>query len=434
MYFSAILENENMSNKSIAILDFASEMNRGDAAMQEAIIEMTSSEFPRHQQNIVCVYGENQAETFDAHFDCSISHGAQILPGLRKTYNALGGRAAQASNKKIKNLANMALCYLQLLIFALLRYYVSITPKNRQSFQKMKDAEFVIWNGRNFRDRKGIGEVYDLLAMLLHPLYCILMGKKVFAIGVSIWPLQYSISRALLTWVLARCSYVTAREENALDYGQKVLGLKNMMLKPDLSYYFIEKYFCHEPKVPGKRVSLTLVDWTEDGLEIRDRYIKSVNTLVKQLLSKGYQIDVVPQVFYEWEGYNDLLDLVFYGVEDMSAVTFIKDNLTPSALFKQYVNSDFLIATRMHSAIFALTHRTPIVAIPYDSGGKWAILTNMGMNDDYIIDYQRVTPESLAATFNKVEADAHYFDVIEQRLPELFKDVKTNISDIKGFV
>lgn len=423
-----------MSIKSIAILDFASEMNRGDAAMQEAIIEMTKDEFPQHQQNIICVYGENQSETFDAHFDCSISHDAKILPGLRKTYNALGGKAAQTSNKKAKNLFNMTVCYMQLLVFAILRLYASVTPGNRRSFQKMKEADFVIWNGRNFRDRKGIGEVYDLLAMLLHPLYCIFMGKKIFAIGVSIWPLQYAISRTLLKWVLSRCSYVTAREENSLDYGVSVLGLGNVMLKPDLSYYFIEKYYCHDQKLPTKRVSLTLVDWTEDGLEIRDRYINSVNTLVKHLLVKGYHIDVVPQVFYEWEGYNDLLDLVFEGVEDMTRVTIIKDNLAPSALFKQYVNSDFLIATRMHSAIFALTHRTPIVAIPYDAGGKWAILTNMGISADYIINYQQITPASLVRAFNSAEVNERYFEVIERRLPALFQDVKTNITDIKRYL
>ena len=157
-----------------------------------------------------------------------------------------------------------------------------------------------------------------------------------------------------------------------------------------------------------------------------------MNSLVRHLLAKGYKIDVVPQVFYEWEGYNDLLDLIFENVDDMTAVSIIKDNLAPTELFKQYVNSDFLIATRMHSAIFALTHCTPVVAIPYDSGGKWAILTNMGMNANYIINYQQVTPEKLITTFNTVEEDDKFFVDIKKRLPGLFQSVKSNVSDIKS--
>jgi polysaccharide pyruvyl transferase WcaK-like protein len=423
-----------MEKRSIAILDFASEMNRGDAAMQEAIIEMVSSEFPTHEQNIICVYGNNQSEAFTAHFDCSISHGAIIHPGLRKTYNALGDKASNESHKKIKNVVNMFFSYVQLLFFMITGVYPSLISGNKSSFTRMKNSEFVIWNGRNFRDRKGIGEIYDLLAMLLHPIYCIFMNKKIFAIGVSIWPLQYKMSRFLLAWVLRHCAYVTAREENSLIYGKNTLGLKNVVLKPDLSYYFIEKYFCSDSKIKGNKVSLTLVDWQEDGMSVRDSYVRSINSLVKYLIAKGYYIDVVPQVFYEWEGYNDLLELIFTDVDDMSKVNFIKDNLIPSELFKQYVNSDFLIATRMHSAIFSLTHHTPIVAIPYDSGGKWAILTNMGMSDKYIINYQDVTPDKLVSTFESAEKDADYFSRIEQKLPTLFKEVKTNISDIKTYL
>lgn len=423
-----------MKNKSVAILDFASEMNRGDAAMQETIIELVNNEFPEIEQNIISVYGSNQKETFDKHFDCSIAHGAKIYPGVRKTYNALGGSASEAKHKKIKNLINMAICYMQLVLYKLLGVYLSFDDAQKESLAKIKDADFVVWNGRNFRDRKGIGEVYDLLAMLLHPLYAFASGKKVFAIGVSIWPLQYKISNVLLKYALKKCAYVSAREENAYSYATDVLKLDNVTLKPDLSYYFIRKYFNANREENTKRVSMTLVDWTEDGYEVRDRYIQSMRTLANHLVSKGYHIDVVPQVFFEWESYNDLIDQIFCEISDKSKVTLIKDYLVPEQLFAQYVKSDFLIATRMHSAIFALTHRTKVLSIPYDAGGKWAILTNMGMDKAYSIDYQVVTPSSIVERFEQLESDDEYFNEIDVRLPTLFEDVNTNISDIKKFI
>ena len=59
-----------------------------------------------------------------------------------------------------------------------------------------------------------------------------------------------------------------------------------------------------------------------------------------------------------------------------------------------YSRLDFLIATRLHSAIFALAVETPIVAIAYDEGGKWGILDRLGCGN-LVVAYSGVNSSML---------------------------------------
>ena len=422
--------------KNIVLLDFASEMNRGDAAMQEAIIDITKSEFPDHKQKVVAVYGDNQADSFKKHFDCSLTHGAEIIGGVRKTYNPLSPEFSNIKNKKWLNLFAMFMSYLQLFIF-FISFKTIFIGRGKETINSFKESDFIIWNGRNFRDRNGIGEFYDLLAMLLHPLFCIIMKKKVFSIGVSIWPLQYKASRALLKFVLSKCVYVTAREDFSLHYAKKELKLTNTIFKPDLSYYFINKYGLIDKDIERnkKLVSVTLVDWKEDGPVIRQQYKESITSILLRLVEDGYDVQIVPQVYYEWEGYQSLLEEIYDSAPSLkNKITSIERYLSPNELFDQYKRSEYLVATRMHSAIFALTHGCKMLCIPYDAGAKWHILTNMGLSDKYILPYQVVTPTSLNDLFTDLTVDKNYFDTISENIDKLIKDTPTCIGDIKKYL
>ena len=419
-----------MQPRVVLLLDFASEMNRGDAAMQDALIEMTRRYLPGYARKVVCVYGANQRPAFPAHFDASIRAGAEILPGLRPTYNPLDSASKDVRAKKLRNLLNMGFSYAALLAFAVTGGRLALVPGASDALAAIRGADVVIWNGRNFRDRKGIGEIYDLLAMLLHPLFCFALGKRVYALGVSIWPLHYRISRGLLKFALGRCEYVTARERNSLDYATGTLGLRNVRLLPDLSYNFLRRIDGQRPNRDPKRVSLTLVDWTEDGPEVLLRYVASMRRVVNELVARGFEIDVVPQVYYEWESYRDLLDEVLRDVRSNPAVRVIERNMTAEDLADQYARSALLVATRMHSAIFALTRRTRVLAIPYDAGGKWAILTDLGMDPAYMESYQTVTPERIVRMLDDVLDDDRYFEAIDERLPDAYARVDENVSRI----
>ncbi|WP_018415245.1 polysaccharide pyruvyl transferase family protein [Teredinibacter turnerae] len=416
---------------NILLLDFASEMNRGDAAMQEAILDIVEDVYPNAEKSIVSVYGENQETAFKDHFDCSALHDVDIYPGVRNSFNPLSSQFKNLGNKKLRSLFGILFAYFQLVIYFLSLKTIFFGPGKR-ALSKIASADAVLWNGRNFRNRNGIGEIYDMFAMLLHPFYCLVLKKKTYAIGVSIWPLRYAISRIMLRFVLSRCVYVTARESYSLEYAQKKLGLKNVKLAPDLSFYFINKYrneddIARDPKL----VSFTLVDWKESGLIARQRYKDSIAALMKHLLCAGYRVQVVPQVYYEWEGYVGLLSEIYQEHPDLNGKLIeIKSYLSPKELFAEYRKSACLIATRMHSAIFALTHMCKVICVPYDAGAKWHIVSDMGLDAKYMINYSEIAPKVLVDAFENIINDNGLHDKIVENLPALISGSSSPIEGV----
>ena len=71
----------------ILLLDFWSEKNRGDAAMQQALIRMTRQYFKSSRVYVCMAYGFNQAHKFIDHFDYTLKEGVDdLLPGFFPTF------------------------------------------------------------------------------------------------------------------------------------------------------------------------------------------------------------------------------------------------------------------------------------------------------------------------------------------------------------
>ena len=79
---------------------------------------------------------------------------------------------------------------------------------------------------------------------------------------------------------------------------------------------------------------------------------------------------------------------------EVEKITIIQGEPKVRDLLGIYAQLDFLVATRMHSAIFASVVQTPLIAISYDDGGKWSILEELGYSD-FIIPYSKVSSSSL---------------------------------------
>lgn len=424
--------------KRIALLDFWSEKNRGDAAMQVALIELVEKYFPGYELVVIAAYGANQWPKFLDEFDYSRSRVAGILGGLRPTFLPFGG-SRWLHQRPIRMLADAggavaALVLLPFLRLGVLRAIVArLLPKAfRHTLTTLASVELVIWNGRNFRSNGFLREPYDMLTLVYNPMVCLALGKHVAAVGVSIWKLRNPVSRAVLRWVMRRLFFVSAREEESFARLASLTGPKQRVARlPDLSFYVLKGIAQTAQMRPGhsrlEHVGLTLVDWWGDGPVARGRYVRAMQGLVKHLTRDiGARVTVVPQVTYRMER-TDALARSIISDADSKLVTVIEKELGIDELVRLYASLDILVATRMHSAIFALVSGTPVLAVAYDQNGKWGILEELGLGH-WIVRYTEVDSQTLVRKLNELwKRREDVIGEVRKRVMEACTKVEDNV-------
>ncbi|HTX78383.1 MAG TPA: polysaccharide pyruvyl transferase family protein, partial [Longilinea sp.] len=394
----------------ILLLDFCSEKNRGDAAMQVGLIELVYQNFQDPEVSIISVYGANQSKNLQDEFDHSTKYPVTILGGLRPTFYPINGKEQNSTLRfELLQMLNFIPCLLLPLALKLhvpLKLIKRFLPKYyRNTFDQMVSADIVIWKGKNFRSRKNkILEIYRTLVLIYHPLFCSILSKPLGCVGTSVWSLNSPISRFFLKTIFEKCTFISAREEKSYRELVKLMGDKStsqLDLLPDLSYAAmadrkdsLQKRRRILNTAYPQRVGMTIVDWKDEGTEVRNTYKKSIVALISFLIEKGSEIVLIPQVTKNWESNADLILEMVSNSDIQKHITRVEGQPSVNELLTIYSNLDFLVASRMHSAIFASAVNTPLVAVAYDSGGKWGILESLGYGD-YIINYKDITPEKL---------------------------------------
>lgn len=439
-------------NTKVLFLDFCSEKNRGDAAMQVGILKLAQKYFSSETEfSAISVFGTNQIDNIHQQHDHTSKMDIKLLGGLKSTFYPL-----EEDNKRGELLIEIlnSLSFL-LSLFLLLLVYLNIPnslivlilpSQTRKTYLAIVEADVVIWNGRNIRSRKNrLLEIYRTLHNIYHPLLAIALSKPIACVGISVWELNSSIARFCLKIAFANCHFISTRENKSYTAIKNLLGPNNeksIVLLPDLSfaaYDDIDQIIQNRNSLSKtdfpKKIGLTIVDWKSDGEEIRTKYKRAIQETISYFVEKGSQIILIPQVTKKWEHFSELLEEILVGLEESirEKIEVIGGELSVNELLNVYAKLDFLIATRMHSAIFASAVQTPIVAISYDDGGKWSILEKLGYTD-FIIPYSEVSSSNLINNIEKCwEQKETLLEDVQFNVKENIKKVELNISLIKEF-
>jgi colanic acid/amylovoran biosynthesis protein len=384
----------------ILLLDFCSEKNRGDAAMQVGLLKLVFRYITDPIVSIISVFGANQSTLLINEYDHSVKFPVTILGGLRTTFYPLG----DSTNDLVLLIEVKQALYFCLSIFLLFLLFINfpkhliikILPKAfHKSLEHIRNADLVIWNGRNFRSRGNpLIELFRTINIVYHPLVCIALSKPIACVGASVWHLNNPLSRSILKWVFNKCFFLSLREESSYIEAKLLLG-KNSKTQieqfPDLSFAVFEEV----ESIRAKRIALsnneypeiiglTIVDWKDNGEATRNNYKDVITSIIEYYIKKCSKIVIIPQVTKKWESNDLLLSEIMQTLRAKENISILEGNPTIYDLFNIYSKLDFLIATRMHSAIFASFVGTPLVAIPYDKGGKWNIIRELGYKDQII--------------------------------------------------
>lgn len=428
-----------MTVKNILYMDCWSDHNRGDAAMQIGMIRLARRFAPKAHITVMGAYGYNQYPDFVGQMDETSSLADATVGGFRPTFVPfdMASRFGNSRARKLRTLVSLVTLPALLVYLTAVRWVPALlvlAPKSlRKSVRAVREAEIILWNGRNFRSDSKVREPYEIGQLLFNPLIARIYGKPIAAVGISIWPLKSRPAKKMLAWSLNNCFFISARESNSYKQAVESLGIdtSKVHLLPDLSLAAIvpngsipERIF---DRALPTRYALTVVDWPNNGAAVRDNYVSALKTFVKARLAENSAttFTLIPQVTYEMEStsaiFAELSEL------DPNRVSVASDVMTVDSLVTEYSKYDFLIATRMHSAIFATCSLTPLVTIPYDAGGKWAILDMMGQVD-VAIPYRDLTVSQLDAQIEEVWERRHATaERVRNRLPELVDRVADNV-------
>lgn len=395
--------------KKILFLDFCSEKNRGDAAMQVGLINLAKKYLPIDAKiSVISVFGTNQLEGMYQEYDHSTTMGIELLGGLKPTFYPL-----ESGNNKseliveflnalffVPSLLLLLLASLKIPVWLLTQF---LSAEAKKTLRAISESDIVIWNGRNLRSRNNsLLEIYRIAHLLYHPLLAMALSKQVSCLGVSVWEFKNPITKKIIKNVFERCYFVSLREENSYHVVKKILGADHshhIHLLPDLSFAAYEqtaqiKLAKNNPPKSDlpQKIGFTIVDWKSDGNDIRSAYKTALQDTIRFLLGKGSQVVLIPQVTKKWEHFEEILQEIITGLngEETKKITLLKGEPTVNELLNIYAQLDLLVATRMHSAIFASTVQTPLIAISYDQGGKWGILEKLGFKD-FMIPYSEIT-------------------------------------------
>ncbi len=306
-----------------------------------------------------------------------------------------------------RGILRMALYALLLLVASLLYrlWRVRLLLRNverRKLLNAYYEADLVLsCGGGNFyaHHSPSPGFLWALAAVAL-PLG---MGKPVVMLPQSAGPIEGRGQRAFARWVFRRVSLIMVREERSQQFLRETLGVdRAVTVLPDLAFSQPAQV---QAGVLAKR-SLQV------GVTVIDRGAQTGGT-VNQAGYERCLASVLERLQHEQEAEIHLF-VQCYGPspdqDDRQVTQRLMDELVrrkisaqlhahfddAAVLRRSLAGMDLIIASRMHTGIFALSNGTPVVMIAYQPKAA-GVMASFGL-DDYCLDIATLSEESLGAT------------------------------------
>ena len=206
----------------------------------------------------------------------------------------------------------------------------------------------------------------------------VIMRKPLVLLPQSFGPLPGRFQRALLRWLLDHSQFVATREYRSLQLLADIGVKQRVLVLPDLA-------FCTEqapldalatlPALAQARctqrplIGVTLMDWGGQNARFQQQqqYETAMVALIEHMIDRyDAQVALFAQCVGPTPAQDDRLVATRIAARLPGRALIRADQpLAPAVLKTAYAQLDLLVATRMHSAIFALSAGVPTLAIGY---------------------------------------------------------------------
>lgn len=413
-----------MGPPKILLLDYYSEKNRGDAAIQVGLIRLVRSQFPEAIISVVSAIGANQSRDFSEHFSQTNKENISILGGLCLTSVPRGERSRRTPKllRAIRATSSFVFCVI-LLALLIIRVPAGILAAAlpgtfATTLRALAKADLIVWRGTNFRNgTSATRDIYSTFFWCFQPAVCLALGKPVACAGVSLWEPRTAISEYMYQAVFRRCIFVASREEESLGRIRAILGEQgpSPVLMPDLSFILLkEETKFARSLTRGTTVGVTIVDRHKGDWQGRMRYLRVMNSIFDEILADpAVSIVIIPQATTQSEDASGIVDdiLAARSSSERARIVVGRGERTIQELVREYARLKYMVATRLHSSVFALASGTPVFVMRYDKGPQWNILSMLGAGA-FVVDYRTVDEHSIEERFRSFIADTYPSDDI----------------------
>jgi polysaccharide pyruvyl transferase WcaK-like protein len=394
--------------------------NKGEVAIVISIIE-TIRRLCSNAEISIMTPAPEQAEK---HYS---KYGAKVYPRL------LNSSSSSKGVHRVIGYSKLAFKAFSYLACANINKNIHMDNAGRIAFDLFFNADLVIIAGGGTFG----GSKYRSLSGNLFPIYLAKkLGKRVIVYGPSVEPFTSKPVKMATRFVFNRADIITVRESLTFELLKSLKLKTRFYLTADPAFLIgndpLDKGIALLRKAGVATNSKLLV-----GITIRDwNFPKEVNSATK----RTQYLDAIRQTIQNiLETKDDAIIVIFttsinipFNDDDRVIARQIKASIkdtvrnrviiltrdyTPHQIKSMIGNMDVFIATRFHSAVFALSMNIPLMMVATEPHKNRGIMEMMNLAE-YTLDASEVTSDALFATFNKLIDNQHSIaEQIAERLP-----------------
>ena len=230
------------------------------------------------------------------------------------------------------------------------------------------------------------------------------LNKRVVMLPQSIGPIEHWWQRLLARVVFNRVGCIMVREPESERFIKSTLKLaKPPILIPDLAFGLpsvVEKLPVRISQNSSKlRVGFTIIDRSAQNPNFlgQNTYEDAICSMITKLDQEySAEIFLIIQCYGPSEDQDDrnITNRIYQRLQNNISNIFIVDNFDNALEIKSAIKAlDFVIGTRMHTGIFALSNSIPVILIGYQP--KACGMMNLFGLPLYCFDMNEVTTDSL---------------------------------------
>ncbi|MGB2955381.1 MAG: polysaccharide pyruvyl transferase family protein, partial [Anaerolineales bacterium] len=319
-----------------------------------------------------------------------------------------------------------------------------IPKRHRKAFKAISACDLVVVKGGSYiYSFGGFKQLLFIYRMLFTARIALRLKKPVVFLGHSIGPSQGFLMTSLIKNVLKRADHILVRENISRDFVLKDMGIspEQVTLAPDLAFLATKSseeerklaldQICMEEGISGVSnadmlVGITVRDWSFPGKKdpacLKANYLRVIAESI-DFLQEKYQAKIlfIPHCLDDL----DTVEAVYALVQEKSKVFVLRQDY-PSGTLRKFMGClHFLIGTRIHSTIFAMSQHVPVIAVAYEIHKGFGILDMAGLRD-YVIDIAEIRTETLA---ERIESLLENHTIIAQELSATMTRLQSSLEE-----
>lgn len=420
---SKLMKRHNNSAINILVTNVYSYKNKGDAAIVLALVSEIRRAFPLANIRLQTTDVANDHDKYNA----SVSSSLMWILFSSLRHDSLPKRLYRSTARMLGLLSFVGLYRL----FRIQAYWL-LDGTLKEYIAEIQRADLIIACGGGYLCKSVTSwRAYLLLfGMCWSFLAGHYLGKPVYLYSQSVGPLNDWWGRQLVRFSLNRINLLEVREDVSMRFVERLKIRAPFVRTADPALLLrgrSQPVTIQLPTAP-LQVGVTVRRWfsTKEDME---RYLKAVAQAIDHVIvNHQAHVTYIPQVIASGFGDDDrvVAQQLYEHVQHKANFTLIIDDLHPFELMDLCSKMDIFVGTRMHSNIFALLGKVPVVAIVYEHKTQ-GIMAGLGVGE-FTVDIHNLDAQKL---IQKIETVIAHPAVYQSRLGQYFsKQVQLSQSAI----